>query len=123
MSVKRAAQVLSHTVAAGLNTHVGPGDLPAEAIYTSEFCERMDTLLFNSFNSSSLTAGRHMGSLAMRQHDRSQNKSQFSCNHCNYSGGTQRALRMHLNKYHDKRANQPPGRNREEVRPESQREK
>ena len=35
MSVKRAAQALSHTVAAGLNTHLDIGDLLAEAIYTS----------------------------------------------------------------------------------------
>ena len=37
MSVKGAAQVLIRTVAAGLNTHVGLGDLPSEAIYTSEY--------------------------------------------------------------------------------------
>ena len=55
MSVKRAAQVLSHTVAAGINTHVGLGELPAEASFTSEFCEHMDRLL-NSFNGKSLYA-------------------------------------------------------------------
>ncbi|XP_072016244.1 uncharacterized protein [Amphiura filiformis] len=55
MSVKRAAQVLSHSVASGISSHVALGDLPAEAIHTAEFCERMDQL-FNSFNSQSKRA-------------------------------------------------------------------
>ena len=55
MSVKRAVQVLSHSVASGINSHVALGCLPAEAAYTAEFCEAMDQL-FNSFNSRSKTA-------------------------------------------------------------------
>ena len=49
MSVPRAAQVLSASVAASLNTAVGQGTLPPAAAYTAEFCSNMDKL-FNSVN-------------------------------------------------------------------------
>ena len=53
MSVSRATQVLSATVAAGINTHVATGVLPAAAAYTANFCQNMDDL-FDSMNSNQL---------------------------------------------------------------------
>ena len=50
MRVNKAAQVLSHTVAAGLYTYVALGKLPREAVHTAEFVELIDSL-FDSFNS------------------------------------------------------------------------
>ncbi|KAK0134038.1 Protein O-GlcNAcase [Merluccius polli] len=50
MHVNMAAQVLSHTVAAGLYTYVALGKLPGEAVHTAEFVELIDSL-FDSFNS------------------------------------------------------------------------
>ena len=50
MRVNKAAQVLSHTVAAGLYTYVALGKLPGEAVHTAEFVELIDSL-FDSFNS------------------------------------------------------------------------
>ena len=49
MRVKTAAQVLSHTVAAGIYTYTSVGKMPAEAAYTAEFVQRIDKL-FDSFN-------------------------------------------------------------------------
>lgn len=51
MSVKLAAQVLSHSVAAGVSTLVQVGVLPQSAIATANFIEKIDSL-FNAFNSS-----------------------------------------------------------------------
>lgn len=54
MRVKFAAQVLSHSVAAGLSLLVATKHLPSEAIYTADFVAQMDEL-FDSFNSRSLS--------------------------------------------------------------------
>ena len=53
MSVRLAAQTLSHSVAAGISMLVQLGALPEEAKATASFIERIDRL-FNAFNSSSL---------------------------------------------------------------------
>jgi hypothetical protein len=54
MKVSLAAQVLSHSVAAGITTLCMTGDkLDDDAIYTANFCEKFDCL-FNCFNSSNL---------------------------------------------------------------------
>ncbi len=53
MSVSRAGQVLSSTVAAGINTYVSAGILPPQAVHTADFCQGMDDL-FDSFNSNHL---------------------------------------------------------------------
>ena len=50
MRVNKAAQVLSHTVAAGVYTYAALGKLAGEAVYTAEFIENIDSL-FDSFNS------------------------------------------------------------------------
>lgn len=50
MRVCLAAEVLSHTVAAGISTYVALGKLPDEAIHTAEFVEAVDGL-FDCFNS------------------------------------------------------------------------
>ncbi|XP_049948119.1 uncharacterized protein LOC126456407 [Schistocerca serialis cubense] len=51
IKVKVAAAQVSHTVAAVIETYVAFNILPAEAIYTAEFVEKMDCL-FDSLNSS-----------------------------------------------------------------------
>ena len=53
MCVNLAAQVLSHSVAAGLATMVTFKKLPSDAIYTAHFVEHFDAL-FNTFNSFAL---------------------------------------------------------------------
>ncbi len=53
MRVNLAAQVLSNTVAAGIDTLVGWEQLPEDAKYTADFVRMMDRL-FNCFNSSTL---------------------------------------------------------------------
>ena len=50
MRVNKAAQVLSHSVAAGIYTYSALGKLPGEAVHTAEFVELIDGL-FDSFNS------------------------------------------------------------------------
>lgn len=57
MSVKRATQVLSATVAANMYTCVANGTLPPEAIHTAEFCDKFDQL-FDSVNSIVLNNGK-----------------------------------------------------------------
>ncbi|KAG5889378.1 hypothetical protein JTB14_005078 [Gonioctena quinquepunctata] len=54
MKVSRAAKLMSHTVAAAIESMIGsaPEQLPAEAIYTAEFVEDIDSL-FDSLNSHS----------------------------------------------------------------------
>ena len=42
MSAPLAAQTLSHSVAAGINKTVATKELPPEAAYTADFCERID---------------------------------------------------------------------------------
>ena len=49
MRVRKAAQVLSYTVAAGIYTYTSMEKLPAEAAYTAEFIEKIDKL-FDAFN-------------------------------------------------------------------------
>ena len=44
MRVKYAVQVLSHSVAAGINTHISTSHLTSEAKYTADFIEKLDTL-------------------------------------------------------------------------------
>ncbi|KAJ8911783.1 hypothetical protein NQ315_008836 [Exocentrus adspersus] len=53
MKVKVAAQQLSHSVAACIETWVAFKDLPSEAAFTAEFCHLIDSL-FDSLNSSNL---------------------------------------------------------------------
>ena len=50
MRVKLASQVLSHSVAAGIYTHVSLQGLPSEAVGTAAFLERVDKI-FDSCNS------------------------------------------------------------------------
>ena len=51
MRVQLAAQVLSHSVAAGIYTHVSLGAMAAEAAFTAEFLDKIDSL-FDCLNSS-----------------------------------------------------------------------
>jgi hypothetical protein len=60
MRVNLAAQVLSHSVAAGMSTMQRLGRLPEEAKVTANFLEQMDQL-FNCFNSSSVHSKRKFG--------------------------------------------------------------
>jgi len=53
MRVCLVSQVFSHSVAAGINTHVAFGALPEEALATAEFIENVDGL-FDCFNAGSL---------------------------------------------------------------------
>ena len=55
LSVKRATQVLSHSVAAGMQAMVQWGVIPEEATHTAAFIEQFDQL-FNAFNSSCLSS-------------------------------------------------------------------
>jgi len=50
MRVKYAVQVLSHSVVAGINTHISTSHLKSEAKYTADFIEKLDTL-FDLLNS------------------------------------------------------------------------
>jgi hypothetical protein len=53
MRVKLATQVLSHSVAAGIETYVSHGRFSDEALGTAVFCANMNDL-FDCFNSSTL---------------------------------------------------------------------
>ncbi|GFO18985.1 THAP domain-containing protein 9 [Plakobranchus ocellatus] len=55
-----AAQVLSHSVAAGISAMVTLKALPPEAMETARFAEQFDRL-FNCFNSSGLKSKNVMG--------------------------------------------------------------
>ena len=55
MRVNLAAQVLSHSVAAGIHTLCALKHLPDEASATAEFIETFDQL-FNAFNNASLNS-------------------------------------------------------------------
>lgn len=57
MKVKYAVQVLSATVASGMNLYIRFGVLPAAAVGTSEFIERFDKL-FDILNSSSVISSK-----------------------------------------------------------------
>ena len=59
MNVDLAAQVLSHSVAAGITLLVGTKKFPAKAKYTAEFIEKFDKL-FNAFNSGSMKSKNPM---------------------------------------------------------------
>jgi len=53
MRVCLAAQILSHTVAAGVCTYVDMGKMPDEAMHTADFAKLIDGL-FDTFNSRNL---------------------------------------------------------------------
>ena len=59
MRVNLAAQVLSHSVAAGLATMVTFKKLPSDAIHTAHFVEHFDAL-FNTFNSFALKSTQRL---------------------------------------------------------------
>ena len=59
MRVNLAAQVLSHSVAAGISFLTRVKQLPESAIYTVQFIEHMDAL-FNTFNSCSLKCSQRL---------------------------------------------------------------
>ena len=67
MRVNLAAQVLSHTVAAGISTLVKLNQLPQEAISTASFIENFDEL-FNAFNSKTLKSKQKMGHAFTEKH-------------------------------------------------------
>ena len=54
MRVRLAAQVLSHSVAAGIYTHVAFGAMSSDAAFTAEFIETVDAL-FDCFNAGSFS--------------------------------------------------------------------
>ena len=60
MHVNLAAQVLSHSVAAGISTLVTLKYLPEQAVKTATFVDHFDAL-FNTFNSKSLKSTQQMG--------------------------------------------------------------
>ncbi|KAK7457998.1 hypothetical protein BaRGS_00039119 [Batillaria attramentaria] len=60
LRVRYAAQVLSHSVAAGMSSLVQLQVLPHDALATAAFIERFDQL-FNAFNSSNLKSKQVMG--------------------------------------------------------------
>jgi hypothetical protein len=60
MRVPLAAQVLSHSVAAGINTLSILGKLDSDATNTAEFIEKIDQL-FNACNSSKIKSTQNMG--------------------------------------------------------------
>lgn len=57
MRVRFAAQVLSHSVATGLNVHFFANRLPAAAKGTAEFVEKVDTI-FDLLNSRCLVGDK-----------------------------------------------------------------
>lgn len=61
MKVKLAAQVLSHSVAAGICLLSTLGQVSSDATFTADFIGQMDEL-FDSFNSTSLTHSKPMAS-------------------------------------------------------------
>ena len=65
LRVNLAAQLLSHSVAAGISALVAIGRLEPEAQNTADFVERFDSL-FNCFNSSRLSSG-HKYRYAIRE--------------------------------------------------------
>ena len=60
MHVNLAAEVLSHSVAAGISTLVSLKHLPESAMYTAQFVEQFDAL-FKTFNSWSLKSSQRLG--------------------------------------------------------------
>ena len=60
MRVNLAAQVLSHSVAAGISFLVTAKELPEDAIETAKFVENFDAL-FNTFNSQKLKSSQRHG--------------------------------------------------------------
>ena len=58
--VNLAAQVLSHSVAAGISLFTRVKELPESAIYTAQFIEHFDAL-FNTFNSCSFKCSQRLG--------------------------------------------------------------
>ena len=68
MKVKLAAQLLSHSTAAGLETYMVEGSLPAEASATATLCENMNDL-FDCFNSSTVGGTVHLRSALSEKSD------------------------------------------------------
>jgi len=57
MRVRLAAQVFSHSVAAGIYTHVSLGAMTSAAAYTAEFVDKLD-MLFDCFNAGSFSSSK-----------------------------------------------------------------
>ena len=55
MVVRYATQILSHSVASGIETYIAQGLMPQEAMATSKYCRRMNDL-FDILNSSQVRA-------------------------------------------------------------------
>ncbi len=60
MNVRRAAQVLSHSMAAALSTHASLGSLPKEAQESAEFVKRVNNM-FDLCNSSKTAGKKYKG--------------------------------------------------------------
>ena len=60
MRVNLAAQILSHSVAAGMSFLVTCKEIHEDAIYTAKFAEQFD-ILFNTFNSHRLRSSQKLG--------------------------------------------------------------
>ena len=60
MRVNLAVQVLSHSVAAGIQTLCAFEKMPADAKHTAEFVETFDQM-FNACNSRAITSKQQMG--------------------------------------------------------------
>ena len=60
--VNLAAQVLSHSVAAGISTLASLKHLPESVMYTAQFVEQFDAL-FITFNSQLLKSSQRLGHL------------------------------------------------------------
>jgi hypothetical protein len=57
MRVRLAAQIFSHSVAAGMNTHIAFGALPSDALPSAEFIANVDGL-FDCLNAGRLTSAK-----------------------------------------------------------------
>lgn len=66
MSVKLAAQILSHSVAAGICVYSSIGGLPADAVFTADFVKEMD-MLFDSLNSKTLYSNKEYGGAVTKE--------------------------------------------------------
>ncbi|GFO01450.1 transposable element p transposase-like protein [Plakobranchus ocellatus] len=76
LNVKLAAQVLSHTVAAGITTMIKPNAIPPTASATAEFIDSFDKL-FNCFNSRTLKQ-KTSGSFVVYKSSKAQNQGLFN---------------------------------------------
>jgi hypothetical protein len=73
MRVSLAVQILSHSVAAGIETCVARGDLPNNALQTAAFCKKgnniWDVMNFNSTNADRFKETININNLDARLHD------------------------------------------------------